>query len=239
VGLARLALPPARRELVARPGTAVLYYHRIAQLPADPWSTAVTPDHFEEHLQVLRKDFHPVSLREFVDGPGDRDLPQRSVAVTFDDGYADNLAAVASLERHNVPGTLFATSGALESDVEFWWDQLERIFLECPRLPAVLSVAVDGETMEWRLSEEDANRMPPVLERGPWRVRERPESARQEIYLSLWTRLHRTTDRERRRVIEALGRWAGVDPRARPTHRSLTSEELLAIARSGLVEIGG
>ncbi len=240
VRLATIALRTSPEELAVHPGTAVLYYHRIADFPADPWSIAVTPAHFEEHLQVLRRYFHPIALRDFVDSIATRDLPPRSVAVTFDDGYADNLSiAMPLLERQDVPGMLFATSGALESEVEFWWDQLERILFQSIRLPADLSLLVDGEAMEWQIPEEDAVQQPSAPGGRKWRADERPENMRQRIYLSLWRSLKRTTDRERRRVIDALGQWADVDAQAaRPTHRTLTSEELCRIARSGLIEIG-
>ena len=54
--------------------------------------------------------------------------PQLSVAVTFDDGYADNLYEAARLlKRYDTPATFFITTGYIGTGYEFWWDELERI----------------------------------------------------------------------------------------------------------------
>ncbi|MGL5511071.1 MAG: hypothetical protein ACRDB1_15735, partial [Microcoleaceae cyanobacterium] len=42
----------------------VLMYHRIAEPSIDPWGLAVTPAHFAEHLEILKKYTQPMSFRE-------------------------------------------------------------------------------------------------------------------------------------------------------------------------------
>lgn len=74
-----------------------LMYHRINTLRPDPWTTCVSPAHFEEHLDVIRRLPFPVTL-------------------TLDDGYADNFEnARPLLEKHNVSASIFVTSGAIDS----------------------------------------------------------------------------------------------------------------------------
>ena len=83
-------------------------YHRIANPPVDPWGLAVQPDHFEEHLTVLRRSRRPLIMSEFFKRLERRTLPNDAVAVTFDDGYVDNLReakprlAAARRSRHTL-----------------------------------------------------------------------------------------------------------------------------------------
>src|SRR5687767_7178597 len=88
----RSFLRSARRRLrPSRPRPVILMYHRIARPSADPWGLAVRPDHFEEHLSVLRRRRSPLPMSEFVTRLEHATLPADAVAVTFDDGYVDNL----------------------------------------------------------------------------------------------------------------------------------------------------
>lgn len=119
----------AGRWLLDRRGAvAILLYHRVADLASDPQRLAVTPAHFEEHLRVIGDTCTPVALADvpsMLRAP--RRLPERAVAVTFDDGYRDNLhAAKPLLERHGVPATVFVASGYVGSGKPFWWDALDR-----------------------------------------------------------------------------------------------------------------
>ena len=105
--------------------TVVLLYHRIASVAPDPWSLCVTPQHFEEHLQVLRQ-YCRVRLDQITHGAWSWKTP--TVAISFDDGYADNLHnAGPLLQRYETPATFFITTGGIDSRNEFWWDELERI----------------------------------------------------------------------------------------------------------------
>ena len=81
------------------PEALILLYHRVTELDSDPWSLSVTPRHFAEHIEVLRRHCHPLTLQQLVQALGDGDVSKRSVAVTFDDGYADVLYRAVPLRR--------------------------------------------------------------------------------------------------------------------------------------------
>ncbi len=96
------------------PGTLILRYHRVTDLPCDPYEQAVTPSHFAEHLEVLRKECCPLPLQDLLQAVQQGRVPRRAVAVTLDDGYADNLHnAKPLLERYAIPATVFVATGNL------------------------------------------------------------------------------------------------------------------------------
>src|SRR5207245_611648 len=122
-------------------------YHRVEDLPSDPQRMCVGPDQFDEHLAVLRTRFRPASLSSAVEATRKGDL-DRDVAVTFDDGYADNLLnAKPLLETHGIPATVFVTTDYIDSKREFWWDELERLLLQPGDLPDVLNIHFDNDAM--------------------------------------------------------------------------------------------
>src|SRR5262249_15981713 len=100
----------------------ILMYHGVAEVGSDAWSLFVTPQHFAEDLEVLRKHGRPMRLRRLAQAFGNVSLASRSVVVTFDDGYANNLHnARPLLERYDIPATVFLTTGYLGREYEFWW----------------------------------------------------------------------------------------------------------------------
>lgn len=106
----------------------ILMYHRVAELAVDPWQLAVTPLQFEQQMRWLRRHRAPMPLDEMVRRLAAETLPGNAVAVTFDDGYVDNLAAAKPvLLRHGIPATLFVATGSIGQPEEFWWDELARL----------------------------------------------------------------------------------------------------------------
>lgn len=75
-------------------------------------------------LASLRAAANVVALTEALDRLREgRALPPRAVALTFDDGYADNLRlAVPMLERFGLPATFFLVPGLLSAEVDAWWE---------------------------------------------------------------------------------------------------------------------
>lgn len=218
----------------------VLLYHRIAEADTDPWQLAVTPEHFAEHLQVLRRFGRPTSLRDLSSGLRRRRLPRRSIVVTFDDGYADNFYnAKPLLEAHDVPATVFVTTGYSRADREFWWDELERLFLQPGRLPEALRLAVNGEGHDWRLDAGTDYDEALYRSNRRWRAwQEEAPTPRHALYRSLWQIMHPLSEDERQEIRKALLAWAGASALARPTHRAMTPEEIIELAQSRLIEVG-
>jgi peptidoglycan/xylan/chitin deacetylase (PgdA/CDA1 family) len=110
---------------------AILLYHRVATVDPDPFHLCLTPDVFHTHVRALREHCRPMPLRTLVQSARQGNLPPRAVAVTFDDGYLDNLTnASPILQECEVPATFFLTTDRLDTLHEFWWDTLTRIVLD-------------------------------------------------------------------------------------------------------------
>ena len=106
----------------------ILLYHRVTDLPNDRWSIAVTPEHFAEHMELVRRHLNIVPLSELDATLAAPNARAMTVVVTFDDGYADNLhEALPVLQHHDVPATVFVASDAVVREREFWWDDLDRL----------------------------------------------------------------------------------------------------------------
>jgi peptidoglycan/xylan/chitin deacetylase (PgdA/CDA1 family) len=147
------------------------------------------------------------------------------VALTFDDGYADNLyAAKPLLEKFNIPATMFVASGHIGHEREFWWDELEKIILIKATLPKTLSLAIDGQRYHWELDESG--------EFGS------EKHHRQPLFYSIHKLLQPLHETERNIVMDELLAWAETNPVRRSTHRTLSLEELHTLNQGTLIEVG-
>lgn len=98
----------------------VLTFHSIR--PAElPWfwsHLSCPPSLFEAYLKYLKANrYRTVLLTDIVDCmDGRKELPKRSVALTFDDGYLDNwTVAVPLLKKYGFCGTIFVNPDFVDS----------------------------------------------------------------------------------------------------------------------------
>ncbi len=98
---------------------AILCYHSISA-HYDSRYDPLDPRRFESHLQFLSAKCHPITMDALVEAIGSgRDLPERAVVVTFDDGYRDNFeVALPLLLKYRVPATIYVVTGYIDGEVE-------------------------------------------------------------------------------------------------------------------------
>jgi peptidoglycan/xylan/chitin deacetylase (PgdA/CDA1 family) len=98
------------------PGRAiVLMYHRVSEDP-DYLGMTVAPATFGRQLEVLRSRMRIVPLAELAARLGDpTPLEGDHAAITFDDGYRDNLdVALPLLRTHGLPATVFVSTAFVD-----------------------------------------------------------------------------------------------------------------------------
>jgi peptidoglycan/xylan/chitin deacetylase (PgdA/CDA1 family) len=117
----------AAQELLARWAghsfLVVLVFHRVTdEIPEDGLTIGCA--HFRAVCRLLAQHFRVVSLAEiFRLARNNASLPPRTVAITFDDCYRDNLAAARVLAEHGLPATFFVPTAYLGTDHVFPWDR--------------------------------------------------------------------------------------------------------------------
>ena len=223
---------PQRRAII-------LLYHRVAEVESDPQLLCVTPQHFAEQLDYLRRYYSPITLLDLKKTLAKGKAPHKAVIVTFDDGYADNLwNAKPVLERYDIPATVFVTSGSVNRNQEFWWDDLERLLLLPDTLPNSFETKINGKVFSWNLrsingdsAKDQNNKQWTVLSPGPL-------SPRQDCYKQLHMLLRPLDCNRRQAALRDLAQWAGLPINGRSDYRALNHAELQELTKDGLVEVG-
>jgi peptidoglycan/xylan/chitin deacetylase (PgdA/CDA1 family) len=232
---AESALRAARMALRRR--GVILLYHRVAAPLADPLLLCTSPAHFEEHLAVIQKEYTPVGLAELAAAAAAGRIPERAVAVTFDDGYADNLHAAAPLlARYGMRATVFVAGACLEGN-PFFYDELEEILLLSARLPKRLALAIDGVKHSWDM--ENWSRLPKKPGDAYWKWNmESPDdpTPRHRCYRELFGLLRGAAPETRRRAVAALRKTAGMKKAA--ARRWMTKAEIRKAAKEGTLGFG-
>jgi peptidoglycan/xylan/chitin deacetylase (PgdA/CDA1 family) len=127
-GLASRAVRLAGRLRRREPRALIIRYHAILEPDAPaaavvPAGISHTPAQLQGHLEVLRRHFNILAVQDLVTHLEEgRPLPDRSVVLTFDDGFADNLVVAAPLlARYDVRAGFFLTTGLIGTSQVPWF----------------------------------------------------------------------------------------------------------------------
>lgn len=196
--------------------TAILLYHRIADVAQDPWSLAVHPQNFAEQLEALRKinvvrlsDAEPCRLRP--------SRPDSLVAITFDDGYLDNYTeALPLLARFETPATFFIATRPVRKHLPFWWDELQSILFHARRT----------EQTRLTLGAEE------IL------IPSRFEETAEDTLRRLHPWIQQFDIPERWKALDQLRDVLGTTPAPKTDEYAMTEDQLQQMSTHPLVEIG-
>ena len=117
------------RHGVLRDRILVLCYHGVLQHPPKyqrSYATNVLVDEFESQMRFLARNFHLMSISE-LDAvlKGEQKLQKRSVIVTFDDGYHNNVTNAAPILRtYAIPAIFNISTGQIGTGQLLWPDEV-------------------------------------------------------------------------------------------------------------------
>lgn len=106
---------------------------------------------FLKQMEFLARNYHPVTvedLRLFLSAQ--KVLTHKSVAVTFDDGYADNAEVVAGvLNRVGIPGSFYLSVESVDTGISPWFCHLRHAFATTRK-----RCWLDATGRSWELGDE-------------------------------------------------------------------------------------
>lgn len=124
-------LPIASRFFT--PAAAILAYHSVVEEPQRTdyiLGSSRSRADFERHMETLARKFSPVTIDDIAEfARSGRKLPTHAVAVTFDDGFADNYEiALPILNRYGIPATFYIMFDAVENGTLPWYCRIRFAF---------------------------------------------------------------------------------------------------------------
>ena len=166
--VAKWVLRPWRRR--TRAHALILLYHRIARPGSDPWKLCVTPENFRGQLRVLQRHCEFVPLTAVPDClAAGRPSGRAPVAITFDDGYVDNLRnALPILRAFDAPATNSWRRAGSATRRASGGNDFASMVLESPRLPGVVDLPIGTSHFTWRRGGRDEHRQRTQLHRDLW-----------------------------------------------------------------------
>jgi len=177
-----------RSRPVRAPRLTIIRHHRVfADGEEALYRIGVSESVLAGQLALLARLGHvPVTLSEGLARLAEG-RPGRWVAMTFDDGYADNVErALPLLEAHGARATFYLTAGLMETRRAPWWDDLAHRI----SAPALGTVRFEHAGGAWTLDLASPEGRAAALDRLLPEFREPPE--------------------QREARLEALGRATGV-----------------------------
>lgn len=198
---------------------AILMLHHVR--PAQPREFApnalleVTPQFLDQAIERVRaRGFDIIALDAVPERLAAGGEGRPFVAVTFDDGYRDNLEhAYPVLRRHGVPFTIYLPTAYMEGRGELWWLLLE----EAIRRRDSVTLTIGGNGMHFDCAAP---------------------AAKNAAYRQIYWALRALGEAELRAAVRALAASAGLDPTWGCADLCMTWDEIAGLGRDPLVTFG-
>ncbi len=102
----------------------ILVYHKVSP-DRHPTYAPVDPQTFEQQMSFLSRCYNVMDLTELVELSAKGAVPERAVAITFDDGYSDNYTyAFPILKKYGLKATIFLATDVIGTSNLLWHDRV-------------------------------------------------------------------------------------------------------------------
>lgn len=207
----------------SKAGLTFLLYHGVTDQPSEGIENRqgkhITAGEFTAHMDFVSANCSPLSVNEWLLLRTERKpLPERSVIVSFDDGFANNATVAAPiLKERNIPAVFYITSGIISTNIMFWVDVLE----DCLNLCSKKSIRVCLDKEHDFPTGTDDERFASLLAIKGW--------------------CKKVSALEKDRVLKEVEASTGVDPLVNhaPNYRKATWSQLKKLHADPLFTIGG
>ncbi|MFH1131085.1 MAG: glycosyltransferase [Pseudomonadota bacterium] len=197
---------------------AILLYHRITTNNRSSRKWSVTRENFRAQMEFMRKHYRLLPLADLAELATKGEVPDRAIAITFDDGYLSALTVASDiLTKLKIPATYFVTTADLDSKHEFAWDTLERIFLSSNSLPGHLILELPFCQVEFSTTKVNERRT---------------------VSSKLMEIIYPLPAEKRNELMETVVRWSRQKLLPRDSHRLLLRDEIRRLAHLPGVTIG-
>lgn len=217
----------------------VLMYHRINTPITDPWNLSVSSKNFEQQLKFLKDNYSIISTHELARQLDVGKIKNRTIVLTFDDGYLDNyISAKPLLEKYSLPATFFITDSYITNNQPFWWDELEYIIVRADNLPSVFSVTFKGQSIQYDLKNEAV--LTEILRsKQAGYTYNKQTTLRTQLYFKLWELFSPLLREEQTELLKLIREWAGFTEQDTKTEGAMSAQQLKQLANHPLFTIGG
>lgn len=189
-------------------GALIVMFHGVAERPS-PYRLDTSLEDFDSFCRIAAESYDVLPLAELESRRRAGALPARALAITFDDGYADNHdVAWPVLRMYGLPATVFVTTGAVGGARPLWFQRVAHIF-ERTR-PAELPVSL-----------------------GPWTFTLDTDSERIATVERVCRDMKRMPATEREELISRLAEAFGVTDFSPLSREMLTWEQIRAMDAGG------
>jgi peptidoglycan/xylan/chitin deacetylase (PgdA/CDA1 family) len=132
--LGQLAFGTGFHRRLFRGRAVIVAFHQVDARYVGTWINT-SPERFREFCLFFRRYFDVIGLGDLVGKLSQGQDVSGCLAITFDDGYRDNVTVAAPiLQELGLPACFFVTTGFVGSTVTPWWDQRQ---------------GIDSEWMSW------------------------------------------------------------------------------------------